>query len=346
MCDTPVAGAQFHIWSATLWGDALMIPLSYRTPYGSGQKNGLRLVRLGKDGSVQAIAEPEGMEGLLIHHSIVPLRHGWLFVPKQVRANEAMTLRYSAFDGSHLSDPVTIPISNDTPTELYRKLSQERSDFCYPSNGGAPVVAMPIAYGGETAGVAFLQLETDLSAAHWVDWPKGRRSGGGTQALVELHPDDYPKYSGYNGFAIEVQATAMRGDTPQIMSRGGLGRSTKYGTPGTHLAELGVDGRTTRTLHYDDFSTGPLAQKNRAREGHFVKGGSSFVIRSVFKATDPWAGAECLVDLETAQLQVLDPPRGCKGMRLLDVQGDIGWFWRAEKEGTATVWRMQVGPEG
>lgn len=343
MADGPVAGAKFYIQFGLCWRDACYIMLSFRTPYGSEQDDDLALYKLTADGPAQRVTGPDGPGDLLTYHSIVPLPEGLVFVPLQVPEGVQTTLQYCAFDGHHMADPVALYIQNDPAAAGFRELTQESAQILYPTSEGMPIAAVPHARGGGDAGLAFLQIDTEAQMARWVTWPTTPQA---KHHVTVLNADDYPKYSGYNEFEIEAQAVAMRGNTVQIMSRGGMGRSTKYGTPGTHLAELGVDGRTTRTLHYDDFSTGPLAQKNQARQGQFVDHGRRFVMRSVYKATDPWKGAECLIDMETATPQVLTPPRGCKDMAMLDACGNTGWFWRAEKDGSATVWQMQISADG
>ena len=361
-------GDHVFVRTGLIWQGALYLCCETRAPLADipSQTAWFRLTPQG--GRERLALDPVQLQMLAIS-SLAPTPRGWILIPRDSA--------YRPTDPAHTTaDPVPVhflPIENhsfgalrriatDRDLPIYRPAPKDEAFvrlFTQESGHvlfGAPlpdgyVVAVPFTTGAHFRSVAFLKLDHKFRTARWQDWPDAAPLSKAGQIkrlfglaappmqfgdFVTLHHSDFPEYPAFAENPIRPLQVATDGKGLFTFSRGATD-SVKYGAASATLAEIAADGRITRHIHAEDHRS--MSQKC-ARRGVFVDGGRSFAIHSVFQSTDPWHGAWACIALADGRVTVLAPPRGCKGMSVLDIDGDSGWFQRGEKDGRLTVWYM------
>lgn len=348
-----------------IWNGALyLLAWSYIRP-----ENGLdrprdwqrMLLRLTPDGMCETLELDDALLRMLSHSSIMPTPKGWLLLPRDTHHStlDPINICYLPATEAGFGPLRAVEIAQDLPLfrkdpqelPFYRGLAQETGRVLHggPTTEGY-IVAVPF-HTQLIHKVVFLKLDSDFRTGTWLPWLSrptpsftDRLKGlfGAAEApalgfddLLSLDKADFTNFKGFDG-PVRPEQVSSNGDRLFVFSRGSKS-GIKYGTAGTYLAEVGADGRADRRIFYEDHRS---SSQNHARRGFFTDGGRSFVMQSEFASTDPWKGAWASVDLASGDVTLLPPPRGCKNMSPLDIDGRTGWFFRREKDGSYTIWMM------
>lgn len=340
-----------------IWNGALYLLIwSYIRPenYLDGPQDSQRmLLRLTPDGMRETLQLDDALLRTLRDSSIMPTPKGWLLLPRDTHhaTSDPIKICYLPATEAGLGPLRAVEIAQDLPLfrkdpqelPFYRGLTQETGRVLHggPTAEGH-IVALPF-HTQLIRKVVFLKLDSDFRTGTWLPWLRRPASSFadleapalGFDDLLALDKADFPDFMGFDG-PVRPEQVSSDGDRLFVFSRGSKS-GIKYGTPGTYLAEVGADGRADRRIFYEDHRS---SSQNHARRGFFTDGGRSFVMQSEFASTDPWKGAWASVDLASGNVTLLPPPRGCKNMSPLDIDGRTGWFFRCEKDGSYTIWMM------
>lgn len=311
-------------------------------------------LRFHADGTFQNIDTTEEQRLALDWSSIVPTPEGLVLIPDTTLPPHPAEPVHIVFlpktdDGFGPTRQIAIehdlPLSQTPTGDPYgRNFHQETGRILHGGIVGKDfVVAAPFRMGNFKA-VAILKIDAAFQTARWQASIAGQESSMVTRLgkmfrgpkksalacgdLLTLHGDDYPRHAGFKSEPVWPLETCTDGTALFVFSRGAK-ESTKYGSFGTVLAQIDMAGRSSRSIFFEDYTE---SSKYQARKGAFVDGGRAFIMRSEFKATDPWNGGWAHVMVPDGKTTIIRPPRGWKDMHVLDLDGRVVWFWQEDAD--------------
>lgn len=286
---------------------------------------------------------------------------GLIFLSRRVRPNTGETLAvYLPRSGVNWGKPQSLQLAPDLPI---RVTSREFKKPVMPGRKGigrGDIIAWPVeARTGddENSVKSVIFLKPDLSSGRldWCYWPNaskpkgllGKVLGKGKsdtvpQGFVRPDPGSFPLFKNDVSRMPNVLSACFDG-TRLLIASDGATEVKKYGDRCAAVSEVNSNGSVSH-LYLENFIAAdrPDASKHHNYQARFVDRGRKVLLKSAYKATDPWNGSFALFDTQDRTLTACSGPKCPVYGGPLEIVGDRALFADFEEKTDETDGTLSI----